>query len=539
MPFDFDIKIIDKSTLPIALERGDVLVVLGANGTGKSSLMHDFYCRHKAYSRRITAHRQTWFTPGSIGLSPEQKIEVEDRIRSDDTDITARWREQFPEHRAYITIQQLLETENSRAHEVANAAEANDPGKLAEARSRPSPIRTINDLFRSANLAVEIRLDRSTNIIATRNGTTYGIAELSDGERSALLLSISVLTADPGTIFLIDEPERHLHRAIVFPLLSQLFFKRLDCIFVISTHELRFAIDIPKAKIVHLRNCHFDNNRAEYWDAVPLDSSAQINDEIKTHILGSRKKLLFVEGVESSLDRTLYAAVFPEISVVPQNNCKEVEQSVVGIRESSTLHWLKAFGLIDGDGRSPENVRSLATKGVFILPVYAIESLYYHPTIQRKIAIIQARIQGAKANELIEAAAQFTIDAVKDHTERLAIKTAQRKIRDTLFANLPTYESVNSRRPVKIDIDVEAVVQDQIDQLASAVEAGNTEDLICKYPIRTTPALDRIAQSLLFRNRIDYENAVRTLLYEDSEVREFIRSHFKDLLDAIAAESDL
>ena len=43
----------------------------------------------------------------------------------------------------------------------------------------------------------------------------YGAAELSDGERNALLISAEILTAKDGTLLIIDEPERHLHRSII------------------------------------------------------------------------------------------------------------------------------------------------------------------------------------------------------------------------------------------------------------------------------------------------------------------------------------
>ena len=49
------------------------------------------------------------------------------------------------------------------------------------------------------------------------------MAQMSDGERAAAIIAATVLVADPGTLFLIDEPERHLHRSIIEPFLSALF----------------------------------------------------------------------------------------------------------------------------------------------------------------------------------------------------------------------------------------------------------------------------------------------------------------------------
>ena len=75
--------------------------------------------------------------------------------------------------------------------------------------------------------------------MASKSGSdSYSVAEMSDGERNALLLAAEVLTVPSGTLILIDEPELHLHRSIISSLLTGLFSNRSDCMFVISTHEV-------------------------------------------------------------------------------------------------------------------------------------------------------------------------------------------------------------------------------------------------------------------------------------------------------------
>ena len=79
-----------------------------------------------------------------------------------------------------------------------------------------SVITQTNDLLRISNLGVQIFLRDNLELLAvTENGASYSIAQQSDGERSALLLAVEVLTADKGALILIDEPERHLHRSII------------------------------------------------------------------------------------------------------------------------------------------------------------------------------------------------------------------------------------------------------------------------------------------------------------------------------------
>ena len=70
-------------------------------------------------------------------------------------------------------------------------------------------------------------------------------------ERNAMILAAHVITADPGTVFLIDEPERHLHRSIIQPFLSALFdLRKEECTFIIATHEIALPITNPDARVL-------------------------------------------------------------------------------------------------------------------------------------------------------------------------------------------------------------------------------------------------------------------------------------------------
>jgi hypothetical protein len=65
----------------------------------------------------------------------------------------------------------------------------------------------------------ECGIKEGEQILAKKEcGEPYSIAELSDGERNALLIAATVLTVKPGTLLLIDELERHLHRSKNFHL---------------------------------------------------------------------------------------------------------------------------------------------------------------------------------------------------------------------------------------------------------------------------------------------------------------------------------
>ena len=147
-----------------------------------------------------------------------------------------------------MAIYDLVDAENVRARGIAGAIDSNNFDLAKELRKKDAPIKIINELLKLSSIPVTIAIHENAQIVASKNGSPpYRIAELSDGERNAILIAASVLTAK-GTLLLIDEPERHLHRAIISPLLAELFVRRPDCPFVVSTHDLMLPLDNPTAR---------------------------------------------------------------------------------------------------------------------------------------------------------------------------------------------------------------------------------------------------------------------------------------------------
>src|ERR1043165_1694970 len=126
MPFNLSIPQPDGSTLEIALETGDVLIVLGANGSGKSNLMHKLFSDLPDRTRRISAHRQNWFESNGISLSSEQRRSVQTNIHQWDMQAASRWRDNYASFRPNVALYDLVDAENVRARSIASAVDSGD-----------------------------------------------------------------------------------------------------------------------------------------------------------------------------------------------------------------------------------------------------------------------------------------------------------------------------------------------------------------------------------------------------------------------------
>ncbi|WP_293348671.1 MULTISPECIES: AAA family ATPase [unclassified Microcoleus] len=530
MSFAFNIPRSTGELLNLSINMGENLFIMGANGSGKSSLMQHLYMLHYNHVRRISAHRQTWFSSNTMDLSSQQKKDFENHIRSGDTNLDSRWKDNFPSQRASIAIYDLIDAENVRARSIASAVDSQNIEYAKTLAKEDAPIKMINELLRLSNIPIEISVGENDQVVASKcRGSYYSVAELSDGERNALLIAANVLTVKSGTLVLIDEPERHLHRSIISPLLTLLFSKRADCAFIVSTHDTMLPLDNPSARTLLIRGCTYAGSSVSGWDADIVPPETEIDDDIKKDILGARRKMLFIEGTERSLDKPLYSLVFPNVSIIAKSSCRDVEHTVSSIRDSANLHWVHAFGIVDNDRRPETDINRLKEKGIYALPVFSVESIYYHPHIQCLIAQRQANLIGGDAPTYLDNAKTGALKKIKEAIQSLSNKTAEKAIREEYFRNTPKKEDIRNGITVNVSIDVNEFVTQELERLENALDSGNLTKLISQYPVRETGALTNIAKELKFQKREDYEGAVRKLLMDNTEALNFVKSLFGTL----------
>lgn len=530
MSFDLQFPTQHEGIVPLQLKSGEMLFVLGANGTGKSSLMFRFAQKNAGRTRKILAHRQTWMNTDALDMTPKKKLQAEQNIQSVDQNLVSRYRDDFAAQRASMTIYELIDAENVRAREITAFVDAGDIESATECSKKEAPITIINELLLQSNIPITISIRENERVMATKNGgPEYSAAELSDGERNALLLAGNILTAPRGSLLVIDEPERHLHRSIISPLLKQLFERRSDCGFVISTHDHDLPMQIPTARVLLLRSCNFDGRNVQGWEADELSADLPIDDSIKRDLLGARRAILFVEGEEHSLDKSLYSLIFPMVSVIPKGNCREVEDAVRGARGAETFHWLRAFGIIDGDGYLPDQVQSKRNKGVYAIPFYSVEAIYYHPKIMEYIARRKAGVTGEDACTLLGKSVAAAVEAIRDHTERLSQKVVKKSVRKLIIEQVPNDDVLSAGRPITLHNDAAAILAARRSELDNAVASSDWETIVTKCSVRETGSLVAISRALGFPKRQDYERAVRHLLTTDEGAVESVRQLFGDL----------
>ena len=519
----------------IQLAPGEILYVLGANGTGKSALVHRLNCDPDTASRWIPPHRRTWLQSGGSSLTAANKEQQETNLQNLSIQTNARWIDHNPEVRVNVAIFDLIQKRSQLSQEITDAFRSGNEVRGRKLLERvEDPLVALSGLLMDANLPFDFSVDKNGAIVATKSELEpYSAAEMSDGERTALLLVAEVLTVQPGTLILVDEPELHLHRSIVSPLLSGLFSKRPDCMFVVSTHELTLPLDNPASKVLLVRSCNYQNGIAVSWDVDLVSSPLEIDEDLKTDILGARRTVVFVEGEKSSLDTPLYSLCFPFVSVIHRGTRKSVEDAVRSIRPSHALHWVKAYGIVDNDGRNnAEDVTRLRNDGIFPIQVYSVESIYFDERIQEEVAKRRTNLTGDEVSSRLGPARTAALNAIRNNADHLARHATVRKLREEMLNHLPNPKTSPLDQPIQIDLDAPATLQQERLALDELIDGNDLAAILQQHPIRRTGALGRIATQLGFDDEEEYARAVIKLLKDDKDMLK----HVKELIGPLPSD---
>lgn len=431
----------------------------------------------------------------------------------------------------------LTSEDNEQARHIRDLVYGKQDDEISAYTEIHQPIfKRVNALLAAGGLPVSIENSGGEEILARKEATKakYSIAQMSDGERNAVIIAANVLTVKPNTVLIIDEPERHLHRAIIEPFLSALFAERPDCLFIISTHEVALPLANPKASVLILHSCQWNGENANAWDAKFLEPQDGLPEELKRAILGARKVILFVEGEHQSLDQRLYSALFPNITVQTAKNYEGVIKSVKGLQQTATSHDIKAFGLIDRDDRDEQQVANLANEGIQALESYSVESLYYCSDAIKAVANRQAATHGMNPSEMIKDAKRKAIASLKeegkpeDMAKRLCIRKVNKRFHRQINLN-----TIIGDQNGEIALTVKSPYQDELNRFKELLANEDLDAIVARYPIKQSKAPKAIADALLLKNAKYYAQALLALIPKDQDLADNLRKRIPSLTSEI------
>lgn len=513
--------------IPLVIEAGKPVFILGRNGTGKSALVHRLNATLGGTIIYMPGSRPSYFDQDSLSMNASSRKAYDQNKQGWDTSLDTRIRPVAGTIKNEKAIHDLQSAENKYLTEATEDIKINgvNSASIKKLQSNQSPLDRVNSIFSQANLPIQIVMSNG-ELRAKQGGAVYSYARMSDGERSALVFAAEVISATDGSIFLIDEPELHLHPSIVVPFLKALIVERPYCGFIICTHVLELPENSSDSKIVLVRGCQWIGETPSHWDIDILESVSEVPEQVRVDLIGSRRKILFIEGIKSSLDQPLYSLLFPTVSVKSRESCRDVIQAVGGLRSVDTLHRANAFGIIDNDGMDDAQRLAFEAKWIFPLSMFSVESLYYCSEVLKAMAKLQATSRGIDETELLEQAKSAALESLANPVdqEHLVYKLVERQIRDKILLAVPKREEIIAMGEQNIQITFPSPYLIESKILLNMLENRNIDSIVSRYPVRESKVLDRIVKSLFFISRADYERSVLMLIRNDEQLRQSVKN---------------
>jgi energy-coupling factor transporter ATP-binding protein EcfA2 len=378
------------------VEPGTSLFFVGANGGGKTRLAVKIESDLGMETHRISAHRALTLNPSVAKIGEAEalsglRIGTANRNVNLSNRVGIRWGNNAAVSllNDYDFLIQVLFAEQANTslmtHRNARSGVHDSPSltkfeKLVEIWDRVLPHREL--IITGDDIQARVR----------GASESYQAKDMSDGERAVFYLIGQTLAASCNSLIIFDEPELHIHRSIMSRLWDEIEASRPDCAVIVISHDLEFVASRVGQKYV-LR----EYNPSTGWAIERVPEESGFTEEVATLILGSRRPVLFVEGLGASLDRAVYRACYPSWTVIPRGSCEEVIHAVVTMRANASLTRVMCSGIVDADAYSSSEADLLRDKGIAVLPVSEIENLFLLPTITR--AILES--EGFVGDELI------------------------------------------------------------------------------------------------------------------------------------------
>ena len=360
------------------------VVLIGANGSGKTTFANSIREQLEKTDNGIVIPAQKLLVFPTYNSIPTYKsafadYESRQKVCLDDKQtFKAEKNDDYPyslskqySEELRILVSALISERLERRNNFCSNALEGDIIHLNDFKSN------IDEVIEIWNHLIEHRTllcDNLGNLQIECGDEKYPAYKMSDGERVIFYVVGRVMLAKESSLIIVDEPEMHLHKAILNKLWDILEEKRKDCMFIYLTHDIDFASTRIANKRWLKSYSSSTSGIFENWEIESIADS-EIPEALLMKILGSRKKVLFCEGKQGSLDRQIIELLFPNFTITPLASCKDVINYTKAYNKISNKYAV-AYGIIDRDFRTKEQLDKLAAENIYSYDVAEIENLF-------------------------------------------------------------------------------------------------------------------------------------------------------------------
>ena len=210
----------------------------------------------------------------------------------------------------------------------------------------------------------------------------------------------------------------------------------------------------------------------------------------------SKIGVLLCEGCGTSIDKTVYSAIFPNLIVIPVGSCTTIMRLLYRVRRKLQAYGIYAFGIIDRDALSKQEIKNVfAEKGIYTTKLPFIENIICAPEVLMYVC----------------------------EEKNLDFEYVKKKIQNELIKML--WQHLKETLPINIAIQKDEWIENIA--IRAATKQKKVEKLVDRdsilYAYRDKVIVSVVANAVGIRHRKDYYEEIRILLqkekYRDALIR--------------------
>ena len=509
------------ATQPVTLDT-KVLVVIGANGTGKSTFGQDILSRYPGHAEKISSIHALF-------------------INNNNNDETT-----LSEGNAFTNLQSLIKERlfmprlsdyeklilHLQSEEFESAVDYKEACKINPTLLPPTTkIDQIQVIWEK--MFPHNRLIRKSGFIelisTSRDSSSYTAGRMSDSEKLVFYLIGAVLCSRPNSILIIEEPETLLHNFIKNQLWDEIEAMRPDCTYIYLTHDIDFAASRSESKRIWIRSYDADTR---IWDYELIETGDSFPEEVYMEILGSRKPILFIEGTDTnSIDSRLYPLIFPDYMVKPMGGCQKVIETTKAFSQLKDFHTLDSKGIVDRDRRTQGEIEYLRSQHIYVPDVAEVENLLM---IEAVIKTVAARLM-KNPEEVFSQVKENVIKIFEKDLESQVILHAKHQVRKrletTVDRKISTVEQLSEHiESIQQNIHVKEIYESIKKEFTEYIEKNDYKNILKVYNQKGMLPQSRLCSICGISNKESYLNLILSILKENKEDATTIRNAIKDSL---------
>lgn len=395
-------------------------------------------------------------------------------------------------------------------------------------KEHPDPIEKYQTIFKSLLPGKELQNINPSSPSEFKykepSGQILPFSSLSSGEQEVVKVVFDFISKEiRHSVVIVDEPELHLHPTLTFKLIETL--KQVSDLtnqFIFLTHS------------ADLISTYYSTGDVYFIDAIQTGANQahKLSDLNHSHnevvqLIGQNiglfavgKKLIFVEGEESSIDRLTYHTIaqeaLPDAKVIPVGSVANIiTLNILEEQIRNSIFGINIFMIRDRDGLNENQIAELEKNGrIKCLKRRHIENYFLDSEILFKVAekLYLTATNPAITKEFIESETQKVVEAsinfnlLKNTKEHLAINH---------FFKIPTVKDVDSKTADQIKNEIVAGINLSLGELSTGLNEAEFRKWLTKEEIKLKGLIKNGNWLTEFQGKIIFSKICSDILKED------------------------